>query len=560
GSEVVLDGSQLSLAESIRASMAVPMIFTPVELGEQLLVDGGLVKNLPVDIVRNMGAEIVIAVNVSTPLRSKEDLRSLVAIMDQTMSLQIVHSTEQQVGLADIVITPDLQEFSSADFVAAKAIMARGEEAAHAQAGALRQLADALHRASVTTSAPAADAQNVASEPKIITIEEVIITGNVSTRDLSLLKDAGIKKGQTLKVQDLASRIESIFGGGFFESVKFGIRQGKRGGYVLKVDVKERELNVLHVGVRYDDKNNGVGLTGLTLRPWERRNALLSADLEFGGVFGIQGSYLQYRLFDTGLFFQPRVFYRDEFQQIYANNRKVGEFKNRAGGFELAVGNTFRNIGEVTGRYQWRSVSFVPDRRGRGFRRFTGNIAAVSLGSYVDTLDRFPFPRTGHALTLSASVADKSFGGDVSFTRLYLGYHEFISPISDHTLLFGLRLGSAAGTRMPVSEEFLFGGPEYFVGYAREELRGAYMGVARLEYRYKLFDLPTGVGEGTYLHLVFNSGNIWRTWNAVEDHFRLRYGGGIGVGIDSVIGPIAVGYGRGDEEQDEVYLSIGVPF
>ena len=121
-------------------------------------------------------------------------------------------------------------------------------------------------------------------------------------------------------------------------------------------------------------------------------------------------------------------------------------------------------------------------------------------------------------------------------------------------------MGSAAGTRLPVSEEFLFGGPDYFFGYAREELRGSHLGVARAEYRYKLFDLPTGAGEGTYLHFVFNAGNIWRTWREVENHFRLRYGGGIGLGIDSVVGPIAVGYGRGDEAQDEVYLSIGVPF
>lgn len=563
GSEVVLDGSQLSLAESIRASMAVPMVFTPVDHGEQLLVDGGLVKNLPVDIVKQMGADIVIAVDVSSPLRKKEELLSLFAIMDQTISLQITQSTEAQLklvrDLGGIVLTPDLHEFSSADFAAAETLIKRGEDIARAQLAQLQTVA-ARVRHDLPQAAPGGVTQKVNPTQELITIEDVVITGNVSTRDVSLLHDAGIKSGQTLEAGKLAKRIENVFGGGFFESVKFGIEKGARGGHIVKVEVKERELNVIRVGARYDDKNQGVGLAGFSLHPAGLRNSLILADLEYGGVFGAQASFFQYRLFDTSFFFQPRVFYRDDFQHIYANQHKVAEFKNRTGGFELALGNTFRNLGEVTGRYQWRTVSFTPDRKKRGFPRFSGKIAAIGLGSNLETFDRFPFPRSGYALSLSANVANTAFGGDVDYARLFFSYSQYVSPLPQHTFGVSLRLGSSVGTRLPVSEELLFGGPDYFYGYAREELRGSHLGVARVEYRYKLFDLPTGIGEGTYLHFVFNTGNVWRTWRDVENRFRLRYGGGIGIGIDSVIGPIAVGYGRGDEAQDELYMSIGVLF
>jgi len=564
GSEVVLDGSQLSLAESIRASMAVPMVFTPVDHGEQLLVDGGLVKNLPVDTVKQMGADIIIAVNVSSPLRKKTDLISLFAIVDQTISLQIAQSTEKQLDLVGkslgIVLTPDLDEFSSTDFAEAATLIARGEKVARAQSEQLRALTAAARRPPVASATHDATALKVNPTQELISIENVVISGNASTRDVSLLRDAGIKRGQTLRAEDLSKRIENVFGGGFFESVKFGLEKGARGGHIVNVEIKERELNVIRVGVRYDDKHQGVGLAGFALRPASLGNSLISADLEYGGILGIQGSLLQYRLFDTNFFFQPRAFYRDEFQQIYASHEKVGEFKHRTGGFDFTLGNTFRNLGEVTGRYQWRTISFVPDRRRRGFPRFSGKIATVGLGSSLETFDRFPFPRSGYALLLSANVANTALGGDVDFTRLFVAYSQYFSPLPQHTVSLSLRLGSSVGTRLPVSEEFLFGGPDYFFGYAREELRGAHLGVARAEYRYKLFGLPTGIGEGTYLNFVFNTGNVWRNWRDVERHLRLRYGGGIGLGIDSVVGPIAVGYGRGDESQDEVYLSIGIPF
>lgn len=125
GAQVVLDGSQLSLAESIRASIAIPLVFTPVEAGDLLLVDGGLVNNLPVDVVRAMGADVVIAVNVSTPLRGKEELDTMVAIMDQSVSLQIARATESQLAGADIVITPQLGALSAADFKQAATLIAR---------------------------------------------------------------------------------------------------------------------------------------------------------------------------------------------------------------------------------------------------------------------------------------------------------------------------------------------------------------------------------------------------------------------------------------------------
>ena len=557
GQEVILDGSQLTLAESMRASMAVPFVFTPLELGERLLVDGGIVKNLPVDVLKNMGADIVIAVNVSAPLRSKAELQSLLAVIDQTVSLQIVQSTQQQLALANLVITPDLQELSAADFSEAQTFVTKGKEAALAMRHQLERLAG-VERQTERAAAPAPPHQPSPVRP--LQIEDVIIEGNVSTSDLSLLREIGLRKGETVYATDLEARLKRIYGVGFFESVQFGVEPGKRGGDIVRVRVAERTLNRLRFGFHFNEKEQGLGLAGLAIRPWPNRNALLSTEVQFGSALRLQASYLHYRLFDTGFYFEPRTFYREDFQQLFAETQQIGEYLNREAGFALMFGNTFRNFGEVTAGYQWKTVSFKPDAGERQLARFRGKVAMFSLRSHLDTLDQFPFPTLGQSVQLASDLAGKAMGGDTNFTRAHLTYRHYFSPLDKHTFSLGVQLGTSFGTDLPVSEDFVLGGPESFLGLSRDELRGAHLGVLSLGYRYRLFSLPTGLGHGAYAQLGFNTGNIWSSVGRLRDDFSVRYGGGVGLGLDTIIGPVWLTYGRGQGGRDRFYVSVGAPF
>ncbi len=128
------------LHEAMRASSAIPLVFQPVEIQGRLLVDGGLVNNLPVDVVRAMGADVVVAVDASTKLENRERLTSLFEIMSQSTSLQVRRESERLAALADLVITPDTSEYSFADFPAMSDVIRRGEEAARAALPRLREV------------------------------------------------------------------------------------------------------------------------------------------------------------------------------------------------------------------------------------------------------------------------------------------------------------------------------------------------------------------------------------------------------------------------------------
>jgi hypothetical protein len=128
------------LHEALRASTAIPLVFQPVEIHGRLLVDGGLANNLPVDVAKSMGVDVVIAVDASTKLEKRDRLTSLVEIMGQSISLQVRRECERQAALADLVIIPDTSDYAFTDFPAMYEIIRKGEEAAQAALPRIREL------------------------------------------------------------------------------------------------------------------------------------------------------------------------------------------------------------------------------------------------------------------------------------------------------------------------------------------------------------------------------------------------------------------------------------
>jgi NTE family protein len=119
-----------SLHEAIRASMSFPSIIKPFELHNQLYVDGGIVKNLPVEAARSMGADIVIGIKTNSGLRSKEELKSLIDVLDQTINLQITRNIGESIDACEFLIEPDLEDISLLDFSQKQRIINLGELAA----------------------------------------------------------------------------------------------------------------------------------------------------------------------------------------------------------------------------------------------------------------------------------------------------------------------------------------------------------------------------------------------------------------------------------------------
>lgn len=220
----LLSGEMVVLADtplfaSLRASLAMPGVFAPIRVNQRLLVDGGLVRNLPVDIARAMGAEVVIAVNVGTPLSGEEELGSSLGVARQMLHIlteQNVRRSLQELGAADVLIAPDLAGISFMDFGRSERAIAAGERAARELAPRLQALAlspeayAALERARARL--PAAQ-----DETRVIARLELVPTPHAGRE--ALVERLGLREGEpatAAQIRQAAARLQSS---GDFEHV-----------------------------------------------------------------------------------------------------------------------------------------------------------------------------------------------------------------------------------------------------------------------------------------------------------------------------------------------------
>jgi NTE family protein len=239
GKQVILKNG--SLAKALRSTMSIPTVFAPVEYGDSLLIDGGIINNLPVDVVRDMGAEIVIAVNVSDYHRSHSQLKNLIQILDQATNVPLFERLERNIAMADVIIQPEVSSFSPADFEMSKVhqIMRVGEEAAQK---AKPQLLELIARHNLVN--PDQALQNkVSGNPNF---QSFAITGN-TTQPVSYFKQIfGLSPGDRFDPVAFEEKIGQIRTSGVFDSIGYQVRAVDSNSVRLIVDVHETRKPLIH--------------------------------------------------------------------------------------------------------------------------------------------------------------------------------------------------------------------------------------------------------------------------------------------------------------------------
>ena len=272
GEPVVLNHG--SLAMSMRASMAIPSIFTPVRIDDQLLVDGGLVRNMPVPEVQAMGADIIIGVFVSSDLDPEDKLNSAVSILSQSAFITSAFDSRQQMAKCDILIVPDLEGFSTGSFSSAPQILEKGMEAGKQYVEIFRNLADSLKQFGPL---------HEVVKPKIANeyiFDEIQVIGNDVIQDDFIIGKMRIKPGTPVTIEHIEDRMNVIYGTQYFEKIWYEI-VGEKGHRILRMHVIERPKTELRFSYHYDSENKGGIIGNVTLRNLllNRSRLIFEADL-----------------------------------------------------------------------------------------------------------------------------------------------------------------------------------------------------------------------------------------------------------------------------------------
>ncbi len=553
GAMVVLDSGDLAV--SMRASMAVPSIFAPTSIQDLLLVDGGLTNNLPVDVVRAMGAEIVIAVDISSPLRGKEDVNNILDITDQlTRILTGVNSKESRSMLTEIdfLIEPPIGDYSAADFNDAQMIIPIVEQEALRQMKGLRRLA----------LPPAEFAQHLADRKKVRPdaprVGKVTLTNNSGLKDEVLQEWIGTRSGSTLDLDRMDQDLNDVFALGNFQSVSYSLDHTSDGVDInLDAAAKSWGPNYLYLGLDLEGDLAGDSLVnfsvGYSKEEVTDKGAIWTSWATVGDEPGLETHLYLPLSHSLGPFAMVSAGFKRNDQAIYLpdDNDKIADYRILDAYVAGGLGWEFSRRSAFTlgfDRLEGEADLLVGDPRNPEPDYSDGGIWAQYR--YDSLNDRY-FPDSGSYVNVMARTSLEGLGADEQYERYGLSLAHFI-PFKNHRFVFAMQSGTTEGEGT-VGGLFTAGGGPTLLGLKRNQLIGPHLAVVQAYYYKEYTPAPFLSG---YIGGLLEYGGIYEERSDMLGSDSIT-SGSLWFGMDTPVGPFQIGIGATDGGDVNLFTRVG---
>jgi NTE family protein len=466
GEEVLLEHGQLS--DAMRASMAIPTVFTPEEIDGKMLFDGGLVNNFPADRVQEKGIDILIGVDVTAQMHDVT-LDNLYLIMEQVVFMASLPLKEANKKLCRVLVVPEIAEYKAASFGAADSLIVRGERAARSHYPALKMLADSLNRLESPHIQPAADCPQPLPS---FYVRNININGLVNTSKQYVLKKSELKTNTVLTFDELNKAIDRLKGTQVFASVVYRLHPVQDDGtdaIDLHLDFIEHGVNLFRVGLHYDKEYKAALLLNLSFRNVLLSNSRALVDLSIGENPFFLLSYFQspnVQPFAKTVFkstvspdwiFQMNGYKRDF--SDYDGTQQTGLFEcmDLVSSLKMQITpsvNSMVGFG-VIGDYSTINAKFSKDTK--------SDYMFLSYQFFYerDTYNEDCFPTEGNFFHLEANY-HKGLSKNVRFSDMLLGAllrsNFAASPTSRWTIHSGVDAGTVFGHEAPLQFRVYAGG------------------------------------------------------------------------------------------------------
>lgn len=525
GERAVLGAGDLPRA--VRASMSLPVVFPPVELGGRLLVDGGLVDNVPAGVVRDLGADVVIAVDVGAPPAEISADAGVLEVVGRLTEFMMRRGNDAFAAPPDLEIRPDVKAIESGDFGRHDEAIAAGRAAALAALPRIEELLQGRRRERSPASGP----------PAAGNVEDVQVRGLERVKERLVRRRLRVSPGEPFDQARALAGLDAIWASNLFTSAWLELAPRAEGGLALVASVRERPATRLGVGLSYNEADNVRGFVrlrnGNLLGLGERLDLLAlfdSGQARFDaslGSVGMGGSALGWRL---GL----RV--SEDKPKLYDDSGEaIGRTRFRQQVASASIERPIGSMALVSAGLQGGHVE-IDERAGVPIAPRSDTLARAVGRIVADTLDDRFFSTRGLRVDLHADQTLTGLGSDLEYGRAW-GRLDAFAAFGGRGLVEIHAFGGMAGDETPEYDFFRVGGPELVPGRSREELWGRWAGAAGA-------GLGLRLGPSWRIVLRGGAGNAWdrRQDARLSD---LRAGAGLSVAHSTRLGPLALDLGVG---------------
>ncbi len=563
GESVILD--QGNLADAMRASMAIPTVFTPVIVNDRLLVDGGLVNNFPAKELVERGCDIIIGVDVQTKKDfTIEDLSSITSILDRSASFYRKALNDTAAKYVDFYIHPDIKGYSVSSFQDFDSIILRGERAAKEQYTELESLGKYLQ------TFPEYEEKKRDLQPlNTFVLDTLIIQSNNSAYTQSIQNVLSYTKGETINMDELNEAIQKIYGTLFYKTVNYEIEPTPNGAALI-IRVQEEDFGSIGLGLHYDpDYKAGLLLTG-DFRNVFIKNTILEATLGLSENPHFSLKYYQNRGLLPG--FGLKALWSSFSFIDYLNGKdKLGVYRMGNLNVDLYAQSINKQSLAIGGGVQLELTSLRNDvGLDFGINNSTYSQTYFNFFSYIkyDNWDRSFFPHKGSKANVRAVFVTKWLtGGNINLgetataTVLSGEYNVAIPLTTKWTFRTRLNGGLTFGDGFYFSQLFIIGGQgsHYlpgmisFSGLDVAQLINRQMIAGRLRLQYNIYKNHYILITGDVTNLSYSKNDLF-----LFDSGAIGYGATWG--YDSLIGPIEFSVMGSNYRNISVYFSLGFWF
>jgi NTE family protein len=541
-----------SLVTALRATMAIPAFFTPVERDGTLYIDGGTLNSIPTEAVKAMGADIIIAVDLASFFLSEPKPKTFVDVLSKSIDVSIYANERRSLTLADIVLTPDLRGLDSADFTRVDTFATRGYQAAEARKNILAKLA----LGDVEWQAYLAQ-RNARKRATIPTPAFVAVTGVSARQAQALAQQLRRFVDVPLNTLDLDRELTAITGLGRYDSFFYGAtRRGNQTGLLIQPNPGPIGPSLLRFGLQINGADTNNVLTDLAARltvlDAGSPGAEIRTDLRAGSDRDLAVEY--YRpVANGGPFLAPQIFLRNDSFGLYSGGVRLANYSTLRVGTGLDIGINTSRDSELRFGYQFEHEEAAVRTGSRGLPSLYGDAGSLRLGWLYDGQDSPTIPSRGVRVAAESRWYFYAPDAPRSFPLAAVNLSGFHPVGKGDSVYSVLGAGTTFGNTVGLLEQFTVGGPASLAAYGPGEFRGNAALHLTLGYLHHVGELPAILGGKVMLAGAYQVGG------AFERFGTGRYLNDVSVGLvaDTLIGPVSVGYGYGEAGRNQIYFAIG---
>ncbi|WP_183815622.1 patatin-like phospholipase family protein [Tunturibacter empetritectus] len=546
-----------SLAQAMRSTMSIPGVFAPVAHGDQIYSDGGAVNNLPVDVARSMGAEVVIAVYLDTGPVDKASLNSLVGVAGRNVAIMVSANELESMKNANILLKADVSKFSSSEFERSAEIIPQGVKVAEEHAAELEKYAlnDADWRAYVAQ-------RDARRRTKIPAPQFVSVRGVKGAQRAEIANGFMKYVGKPVDSKKIEETIADLQGTGTYSNISYNLVDEKnKTGLLVRPQIKDYGPPFLDVGptLASNDSNDiQLGLGGrVTFFGLTGPGSEIRLDASVGKVAGVSGELYQPLVAAKRYFVAPRAYYAHTITSLYSGSQELSQYTEERNGLGLDLGYRFSSKAElrVGEDYQWYGETLrvgQPIEQIFHLTPFVSNVRFQYLGQ-----DNVQVPTRGSELLTKYTHSTQRPFGEGGYSQWDTRVAHFL-PARQKGIIFGtMEGGTSFGATNLGLAGFSLGGALRLSAYGRGELLGSDYFLGQVGYLYRLTKLNPVIGDSIYAAGFYEIGKVW---NAAPGTPTLPNDISGAVVVKTILGPFYGGGSVGDSGHRKWFFGLGRVF